>query len=137
MSALLEAGDRLHRAGDQNSLETYVQNNTAFHLAVARASGNEWIAALMAGLMDQMERIMHLSYLLGGGPSYGHQHVELTQALIAGDGDRARDLMDRQLRDVRSFVLETLVSSPGLQAVNLAAPSGAPREPRPVGRPYR
>jgi DNA-binding GntR family transcriptional regulator len=140
MSLLLEAGEQLHRADDQDTLEAFVRNNTSFHLVIADASGNEWIVTLMRDLLGQMERVMHLSYLLGGWPSYGHQpHVLLSRALIAGDRDRARDLMEKQLRDVRSFVLDTLVSSPGLQAVNLAAPVDVPlaARPRVSGIPIR
>lgn len=123
---LVEADEQLYAQRGPASIEAYVQTNTAFHMAIAAACGNERIAAVIRTLLDEMERVMRLTYTLGGWPSYGpQQHVVLMDALAAADGDRAARLMEDQLHAVRKFVIETLISSPTLQTVNLGA---APRK---------
>jgi len=115
----------LYHFADRQGLASYVGANSAFHMAVARASGNARLAEMLAMLLDEMERVMHLSYLLGergatGGPGHGRQ----IEALIAGDGDRAAAASEKLLRADRQFVLDAFMSTSRLQAVSLTVPPG-------------
>jgi DNA-binding GntR family transcriptional regulator len=77
----------------------------------------------MQSLLDEMERVMLLSYLLGDRTdaiSDDVTHSSLIQALAIGDGDDAADAMRRQLERNRSFVLHAILRAPGLQSVNIA-----------------
>jgi DNA-binding GntR family transcriptional regulator len=126
----LRALDRAHhehyRKSGRVDLELYVSANAAFHLEIARATGNDRLLAVMRGLIDEMERVMLLSYLLGtGGPNVETSHVELIEPLVAGDGESAATVMTRQLQVHREFVLNALLRAPSLQSVNL---SGEARE---------
>lgn len=124
----LRALDQGHRDAfnwrDRGELETFVAANAAFHMAVARGSGNDRLIKMMNDLADEMERVMLLSYLSsrrnhGSDPT----HAAVIDALAAGDGDLAAATMAEQLERNRSFVFATLLASPSLQHVNLKTPS--------------
>jgi DNA-binding GntR family transcriptional regulator len=107
---------------DRDALERYVRANSNFHLAIAQATGNARLVRVMEYLIDEMERIMLLSYLLGNRTTSTESgHVPLLEALVEGDGNRARLIMLTQLTDHQKFVEDAIVRSSGvLQQVNLA-----------------
>lgn len=116
--------DRTHREHYMRSgrvdLELYVSANAAFHLEIARATGNDRLLAVMSGLIDEMERVMLLSYLHGTPrPIVDTTHADLIEPLVAGDGEKAAEVMTRQLEGHREFVLNALLRAPSLQSVNL------------------
>jgi DNA-binding GntR family transcriptional regulator len=109
-----------YRVGDQESIEAFISHNAAFHVAVARASGNERLADMIGELLAEMERVLHFSYLLGDrNEETRSQHRDLLDALIADDGERAERLVHSQLNSDRRVVLDALMTSPALQTVNL------------------
>jgi DNA-binding GntR family transcriptional regulator len=123
LHALDEEHIRWFPSTDRDGLEAYVAANTAFHMAIARAAGNDRLYDVMQSLLDEMERVMLLSYLLGDRTdaiSDDVTHSSLIQALAIGDGDDAADAMRRQLERNRSFVLHAILRAPGLQSVNIA-----------------
>jgi DNA-binding GntR family transcriptional regulator len=126
----LERLDQLCRAqyhpGDRDSAEAFLRANTEFHVTVARASGNEIMAEVIAGLLDREERLNHLSHMLHDRNEVAyHEHHELVEALVAGDGARAEQVMADQIRSARAFVVEALISSASIQSVNVARPRPA------------
>lgn len=128
--ALDDAHQQHYQASGREGLELYAAANAAFHLEIARATGNDRLLAVMSGLIDEMERVMLLSYLQGTRrPEVETTHSELIEPLIAGDGDAAAEVMARQLQQHRAFVLDALLRAPSLQSVNLggeAQESSAP-----------
>lgn len=122
--ALGRSGPTGHRIESQEELSAFVRTNTAFHLMIARATGNESLAAIVAGLLDGMERFMYASYLLRERDETAGREVEgLIDALIAGDGERAEQLMRSGILFAREFLLAALHASEALQSVNLFAAS--------------
>jgi len=120
----LRALDDAHRqhylASTREGLERYAATNAAFHLEIARATGNDRLVKVMSGLIDEMERIMLLSYLHGPrSPNVETTHAELVVPLVAGDGEAAAEVMTRELLQHRAFVLNALLRVPSLQSVNL------------------
>lgn len=115
-----------HDLDDRTALETYVRANTVVHMAFAEASGNRRLVQLMETILDEMERIMLLSYILGHRTdSTDPGHGPLIDALVANDPDLASTIMRNQLTDNRRFVLDAFIRAPGaLQTVNIAAVSG-------------
>ena len=105
---------------NQADLEDYARANAAFHLAIAHASGNRRVIRMMDALMDELERAMLLSYLLGNR-SHGleNAHPELVDSLIAGDADRAAAAMTFDIESSHHFVVGGLMLSPDLQSVSL------------------
>ena len=92
-------------------------------MTVARASGNDIMAEMIANLLDREERLNHLSHMLHDrNEDAYHEHQELVEALVAGDGARAEQVMATQIRAARAFVLEALTSSPSIQSVNVTKP---------------
>lgn len=113
-----------HDTSGDDELDARIRANTEFHVAIARASGNERVASIVESLHDELERYMHLSYILGEQlhltPDPAHQ--ELIAALIAGDDDRAELTMSNQIRNAKDYVVAALYASPSLQTVTLSLP---------------
>jgi DNA-binding GntR family transcriptional regulator len=129
-----------YRLGDRESAEAFLRANTEFHVTVARASGNTLLAEVIATLLDREERLNHISHVLADrNEDAYHEHHELIEALVAGDGDRAERAMADGIRSARSFVMDALLRSPSILATNVTKPSAkrkAPRDPKPaVGLP--
>lgn len=126
---LTELSEAHYRVGDRDSAAAFLRANTEFHMTVARASGNEMMAEVIAVLLDRTERLSHLGHLLHDrNAAAAHEHHELVAALVAGDGDGAERVMAEQIQAVRAFVLEALTASPSVQFVNVTGP--ADPEPR-------
>jgi DNA-binding GntR family transcriptional regulator len=123
-----------YQLGDRESAEAFLRANTEFHVTVARASGNEIMAEVIANLLDREERLNHLAHVLHdrNADAY-HEHHELVEALVAGDGERAEQVMADQIRAARAFVIEALTSSPSIQSVNVTR-SVTPNGRQPGGR---
>jgi DNA-binding GntR family transcriptional regulator len=121
LRGLDEAHRRHFGAVEREELEAYVAANASFHLEIARATGNDRLLAVVGGLLDEMERVMLLSYLLRTDLSgVADSHAELVEPLIVGDGERAAEVMRSELLEHREFVLDALLSAPSLQVVNLS-----------------
>lgn len=109
--------------GDRDSAERFLQANAEFHITVARASGNDLIAEIVSSLLEREQRLNHLAHVLGDrNQDAFHEHSELVEALITGDGDQAERVMAEGIRSARSFVIEALTSSPSVQRINVTIP---------------
>ena len=124
---LQQEGDQPAAWRNRAELEDYARANAAFHLAIARASGNRRVIRMMETLLDDLKRTMLLSYLLGNR-SHGleNAHPELVDALIAGDADRAAAAMTFDIETSHHFVVGGLMLSPDLQSVSLGLGSARP-----------
>lgn len=112
-----------YEPGNRDSADAFLQANAEFHVTVARASGNELLAEVVASLLDREQRLNHLAHMLGDrNQDAFHEHRELVEALLAADGDRAERVMAEGIRSARSFVLEALMSSPAIQQMNVTIP---------------
>ena len=79
-----------------------------------RASGNGRLAAFVAKLLEDMERILHLGLdLRDSADEMATEHQELVDALLKGDAELAGRVVTEQLQNSRKRVLEALVSSVG------------------------
>jgi DNA-binding GntR family transcriptional regulator len=108
--------------GDAESARAFLSLNTDFHSTVARASGNDLLADTVVAVLEKIERVHHLGHLLRDRNQQAfHEHHELMDALVAGDGDRAYEVMVSQIEAARRFALEALLASPSIQSVNVAA----------------
>jgi DNA-binding GntR family transcriptional regulator len=108
--------------GDQASVEHFLRANAEFHITIAEATGNERLSTLVATLLDELERLLHFSYLLGDrNLETAAEHQAIVDALAAGDADGADQAVSDFLIADRHILLDVLIASPGLQQVNLAA----------------
>jgi DNA-binding GntR family transcriptional regulator len=112
LRALNEAAHAPYSPGDRASESAYLRANREFHRYVAQSSGNRRLGALVVGLMEQHERIVHLGLALQNREhEFHHFHDDLVVALIEGDGERAAQLTEAALRGGRKMVMEALADS--------------------------
>ena len=110
--SLNEAAHAAWSPGDEVSESTYLRANRELHRYVAESSGNQRLAALVVGLMEQHERIVRLGLALQNREhEFHHFHDDLVDALIEGDGDRAAQLTEAALRGGQRKVMEALADS--------------------------
>jgi DNA-binding GntR family transcriptional regulator len=122
---LLRTLDELCRAqykvGDRESAATFLSVNTRFHVAVAEASGNSLQASMIGSLLDKVERVHHLGHLLHDRNEVAyHEHHDLLEALLAGDGDRAEQIMVDQIVAAKRFAIDAMLNSTSLSTVNVS-----------------
>ena len=112
LRSLNEAAHATWTPGDEASESTYLRANRELHRYVAESSGNQRLAALVVGLMEQHERIVRLGLALQNREhEFHHFHDDLVEALIEGDGDRAARLTEAALRGGQKKVMEALADS--------------------------
>jgi len=93
------------------SSERAVSAHRELHLVIARASGNARLAATIAKLYDDVERLMHWGVSRVDAEEMGG-YKPLVQALAGDDGETAFRLMVEQIELGRKRILEALLSSP-------------------------
>jgi len=90
--------------------ETYLhflEENTAFHYAVAMASGNRRLADLLAEILNEMMRIFHLGLeLRDSAQEMNLEHKALIDALCTRDTELAIKLTEDQIVNSRRRVVE-------------------------------
>ena len=112
LRSLNEAAHATWSPGDEASESTYLRANRELHRYVAESSGNQRLAALAVGLMEQHERIVRLGLALQNREhEFHHFHDDLVDALIEGDGERAARLTEAALRGGQRKVMEALAGS--------------------------
>ena len=76
----------------------------------------------VVGLLEKIERVHHLAHLLRDRNEQAfHEHHDLVEALVAGEGDRAYEITQSQIESARRFAIDGLLASPSVQTVNVAA----------------
>ncbi len=116
--------DRISNAGyipgDRESEQKFLANNKAFHVALARASGNRKLASNLERLLDEMERLFHVGLSIRDRTEeMQHEHKSLIDAMIAGDVAKAEQAVAEQIESARQMVLGAIMSSPKLQQVSV------------------
>ena len=112
LRSLNEAAHATWSPGDEASESAYLRANRDLHRYVAESSGNQRLAALVVGLMEQHERIVRLGLSLQNREhEFHHFHDDLVDALIEGDGDQAARLTEAALRGGQRKVMEALADS--------------------------
>ncbi|HEX2808399.1 MAG TPA: FCD domain-containing protein [Kineosporiaceae bacterium] len=83
-------------------VEVFNDRDTAFHVAIAQASGNPLVAEMTTALRSAMrvtllERLQGESEYRSVTERLCREHHEIHQALLAGDGARAADLVEAHI----------------------------------------
>jgi DNA-binding GntR family transcriptional regulator len=110
------------RGDDPDRDEGFFADHLAFHVAIARQSGNPRLARALGDLLTEMERMFHLSLAQRQERAVGHEHHELYDALVSGDVSRARAAVVEQIEQSRRRVIEALVAQ--LSDVSGGSPTG-------------
>jgi DNA-binding GntR family transcriptional regulator len=122
--------DRLRRAiaadvdiADDSSIDRFLDGNRAVHVAVARASGNGRLAAIVERLLDDSERAIGVALRAGAagrGLRVRGEHEAVLSAIAAGDAGEAERLMRSAIERFRDELVRTLRSSPAVDELPLA-----------------
>lgn len=96
------------------------QLNSAFHREIARISGHGRLSRTVAGLLDELERLMHMLAHSPAVESLLDQHPLLLEQMKSGDAAAAADLMREQLEHdyevMRALAVMPGSFSPALEA---------------------
>jgi DNA-binding GntR family transcriptional regulator len=80
-----------------------------FHQAIARAAHNKYLADALERLFGLSQRLWYLALpQLGFLPSAVEKHLDLVEAIRAGDGDRAEEIMRQHVGEFYGQVHEIL-----------------------------
>lgn len=96
---------------DRDATAESLHFHTEFHIAVARGSGNDRLAGIIADLVLRTERYFHVQFRVRSRQDQT-RHVEIAQALVAGNGELAAEMCALQIRAGQARVIEDLVSNP-------------------------
>lgn len=106
--------------GDQASEALFVAANHAFHLEIARASGNDRMTRLFAGVLDEMTRMLHLAFVLRERPDeFRAEHDELIEALVSNDVGQARGMTVKHIKSVRALTMDGIMTHTNLNLANI------------------
>jgi GntR family transcriptional regulator, transcriptional repressor for pyruvate dehydrogenase complex len=108
--AMKDALDRMESAITQGALG--LSPDLEFHFTVARASGNEFFAAVMEAMRTPLEFAVNLARSLTLTRPFEHlltvqaEHVAMFEAIEAGDKDAARIAMRTHIENACSRIFE-------------------------------
>jgi DNA-binding GntR family transcriptional regulator len=101
-----------YQSNDIKSITRFLDANAAFHVAIAQAAGNQRLAIMIAQLLDQMTRLLHLGLgLRNRSQEMQHEHRTLVKALARGDGETAERISREQIEAARNMVLSAIMTS--------------------------
>lgn len=94
----------------------FLRNNRDFHVAIARASGNERMTRVIESLLDEMQRLLHIGLFSSRDHKrlqFDHQHQrrqheELITALVSGDTDAAEAAALKHVQHSRELVMRAI-----------------------------
>mgnify|MGYP001610423124 FL=1 len=101
-----------YEPGDPKSTSRFLEANKAFHVAIARATGNTRLADAVEQLLDEMTRLLHLGLgLRNRSQEMSREHRALMKALARGDGETAERICREQIEAARGMVLSAILTS--------------------------
>jgi DNA-binding GntR family transcriptional regulator len=107
-------------------LNTWLGAERAFHLALARASGNDLLARTLAGLLEGFARLCYLASALGSDSGLAaYDHAALVAAVSAGKPSEARALAVEEVRTAEALLIQALLSSESISTANVDPTPGA------------
>lgn len=84
----------------------YADANERFHQLIVDVADNETMAALLAQLQTQAYRVLFLGFhSIANVRESSRQHVEIANAILAGDPDRAEQTMRHHIRSTAEQTL--------------------------------
>jgi DNA-binding GntR family transcriptional regulator len=99
-----------------------IAENTEFHVLLAQGSGNRRLVTLMREVMEHMERVLHIaiSVTAPAGIGIDREHPDLLRAVLRGDGEGARQIVEAQNRAWQDRMIDILLSSEAVLSTNLS-----------------
>ena len=93
--------------------EGYVQVDSSFHEALAEATHNELVAAVVGGLHGVMQAWVRAQFRTGRAEEGAFSHRPVWEAVVARDPNRAREAAQHHLAILRSILASVLEEPAG------------------------
>lgn len=95
--------------GDHNSYHQFLEQNSEFHLRVARAAGNKRLSNQISQVLDELTRVFHFGLdLRDSAEEMRQEHIELAEALLERDAQNAGSVVSEQIAASLERVLKAL-----------------------------
>ena len=101
------------------------QLNADFHRDISRIAGNLRLARTISGLIDELERFMHMLAYSDTVSSLLNEHLTLLETMRTGDGRAAAGLMRDQLANDYTMMRELIL--PHVSFTTLGSAASSPR----------
>jgi DNA-binding GntR family transcriptional regulator len=101
------------------------QLNADFHREISRIGGNLRLERAISGLIDELERFMHMLAYSDAVSSLLNEHLTLVETMRTGDAKAAADLMRDQLANDYSTMRELVL--PDISVIALRSPAASQR----------
>ena len=125
LRVLDEACRNGYQPSDVKSVTRFLDANKAFHVAIAQATGNSRLANMIAQLLDQMTRLLHLGLgLRHRALETQHEHRALVKALARGDGETAERISREQIEAAHNMLVSAIMTSSSVLTLTLTADHG-------------
>ena len=99
--ALQDLTARMKAAYEEGDLLAFSAINGHYHAEIHRISGNATATRLLATLKSQIVRFQYRTIMLAGRAARSLQeHLDITDAILAGDGARAERVMQAHLDQI-------------------------------------
>jgi len=105
---------QLSQLGDAKDLSgrQLIERNRAFHLTVAKVSGNQRAIIALTRVLDDSERLFHIGIRALPGEQMEQAHLALVEAIAARDVDRAVSICKHEAFDTSERVLQLILRDP-------------------------
>jgi DNA-binding GntR family transcriptional regulator len=109
LEQLLEQANFTYVFKDRDSYLQFLDQNIAFHTAIARAAGNQRMAEIVGGILGEMTRIFNLGLdLRDSAAEMRAEHIALVKAMLERNAGLAVQLIEAQITSSRVRVLEMI-----------------------------
>ena len=106
------------------SIQAFQQANTEFHSIIAKASGNRRLAGIVESCLAESRRLIQFGMLIQPRSEEAtHEHEDLLHALEQKDQQAAMEISVRQIQASKRMVLQSLLSSKGVQEAPIIPPT--------------
>jgi len=98
VTKLVSLAELRYTPGERDTYENYLRSNSAFHLALARCTRNARLEAIIASVIDKIQRPLYMGLDVGLDVDEATaEHVAVVEAVRDGSATRARQLMRKQI----------------------------------------
>jgi DNA-binding GntR family transcriptional regulator len=127
LEGLRPLAEAIEAAAEEEDMIGLINADTAFHLGLLELAKNKHLVQLVSDLRAR-SRLYRLSVLATQGELWRtvSEHTELLNVVIAGDEERARQLMAHHIQHVRGEWADTRIAIDAVQSPPMPPSEGAP-----------
>lgn len=123
MKRISELGEALAHPGPKASEHDRLRLHGTLHEVIAEASGVRDLVPMIRSLHEKVEWFYNHQRVGVSPEGSDLDHRELSLAIVAGEGDRARSLIAESIRRSREHLLQSLIHEPRISVVTAKRPA--------------